>query len=247
MLSKIPIKSILLVTLFFVTPAFAQVAFPSGTIVAVQLNSSLNSRKVKPGQEITARVMQDVPLPLDKRLRAGSKLVGKIESVRLANHGGGAEISIRFDQLRLAQQTVPITVKLRALASMMAVEDAQVPATGPDRGTPWAWSTRNLIGGDVAYGQGGPVERRNQKVGTTLANGVLTPVRANPTAGCPAEPTDNTEPQAFWVFSSDACGVYGFDGVQIANPGSEPGAAVITSTQGDLDIRAGSALLFRTR
>ena len=84
---------------------------------------------------------------------------------------------------RFGKQRVAMTTNLRALASMMDVEDTQIPPTGTDRGTPWAWRTRNLIGDEVAYGEG-PVARGTDIVGQAVADGVLAPVRRNPEAGC---------------------------------------------------------------
>jgi hypothetical protein len=238
-------KSIFLVLLLVSAGLFAQVAIPSGTVLPAQLNSTLSSRKSKPGQRITARIMQDVPLPSGKKIHEGATVEGHAEAVQAAHQVHGGQISLRFDQIEFANQEMPITTSLRALASMMEVEDAQVPPTGPDRGTPWAWTTRNLIGGEVAYGEGGPVERGAEMVGHALVNGVLSPLRANPERGCPDG--DETRPQALWVFSSDACGVYGLDEVHINHAGrSQPiGAITLTSQHGDINVRSGSGLLLR--
>ena len=238
-------KTIVLTILFCSVELFAQVAIPSGTILPAQLDSSLSSRKCKPGQRISARIMQDVPLPSGKKVSAGAKVEGTVEAVEAASQGRGGQIAVRFYQLKSAHQAIPISTSLRALASMMEVEDAQVPPTGPDRGTPWAWSTRNLIGGEVAYGQGGPVERGTKQVGRALMDGVLSPVRANAERGCPN--ADDARPQALWVFSSDACGVYGPDELVISNAGrSQPiGVITLTSKQGDIHVRPGSGLLLR--
>jgi len=120
--------------LMFAADLFAQNTIPAGTILPVALNSSLNSRKVKPGQVITARVMQDVPLP-GSTIHAGAKVVGRVIDVKPANGGSGAQISFRFDTLVVSKRRIPITTNLRAAASMMAVEAAQLPESGPDRGT----------------------------------------------------------------------------------------------------------------
>ena len=53
----------------------AQEAIPAGTVLPARLNSSLDSHKSRPGQVITARIMQDVPLPGGK-IRAGAQLIG---------------------------------------------------------------------------------------------------------------------------------------------------------------------------
>jgi len=167
-------------------------------------------------------------------------------SVQPATNGQAAEIAIEFDRIKLARTEIPIRPNLRALASLMEVQDAQTPTSGPDRGTPYPWITRNLIGGEVAYGNGGPVARGTDIVGTALANGVLVRVSANTHAGCRGEFTDNDRQQALWVFSSDACGIYGYPDVHIARSGAtEPYSNIRLTSSKDFVIRSGSGMLLR--
>lgn len=239
-------KFSLLFVLWFSSAALGQVAIPVGTVLPVQLNHSLNAGKSKPGQSITARIMQDVPLPSGSRIRAGSEVQGSILSVT-ASKGGESQVSLRFDTLKTRHESISISVSLRALASMMEVADAQIPPSGPDRGTPWAWTTRYLIGGEIAYGEGGPVVRETETVGRTLFDGVLVRLNPNPKAGCGGELAGSTQPQALWIFSSDACGVYGIDNLRIAHAGRTlpVGDIILATTTGNLLVRGGAGLLLR--
>lgn len=225
---------------------FAQNSIPPGTILPARLNTSLNLRKIHPGQRITARIMQDVPLPSGRKVRAGSRLAGEILGVDPGGSGKPARLGFRFDRLDDLHHSVRVHTSLRVLASLMEVEDAQTPPTGPDRGTPWVWATRNLIGGEVAYGTG-PVARGTEIVGEGLIDGVLMPARANERLGCRGEVDGNSKSQAFWVFSSDACGVYGLGDLQISHAGRTPpvGEVMLSSTTGRVNVRAGSGLLLR--
>jgi len=227
--------------------AFSQIPIAPGTVLPAQLGSSLDSRKTKSGERVRARIMQDVPLSSGGKIRAGAKVIGHVVSVKEGRAGQRAELTLRFDRLEFRHQTVHVSTNLRALAAMMEVEDAQVPSTGPDRGTPWAWRTRNLIGGEVAYGEGGPVAHGTDIVGEALADEVLVRVKPNPSAGCRGEIAGNIEPQALWVFSSDACGVYGIPGLEITHAGrSAPvGEIVLVSLRGNFNIRSGSGILLR--
>lgn len=227
--------------------AFAQTAIPAGTVFPVELNSSLSSLKSKSGDKITARIMQDVPLSQGRKLRAGAKLVGQVVSVKAFANGKPASIAFNFTKLNYAHQSVPVSIHLRTLASMMDVLDAQIPPAGTDRGTPWAWATMALIGDEVAYGQGAPVSRGVDTVGEALDHGVLAPLNANRSAGCDGQPPDDRKPQALWVFSTDSCGVYGIPDVEIAHAGSTAplGEITLTSKQGNIEVRSGSGMLLR--
>jgi hypothetical protein len=226
---------------------FAQNTIPAGTILPVALNSSLNSRKVKPGQVITARVMQDVPLSPGSTIHAGAKVIGRVIDVKPANGGSGAQVSFRFDTLVASKRRIPIITNLRALASMMAVEAAQLPESGPDRGTSQnAWTT-DQIGGEVVYRGGGPVADGLRSVGEPTYGGVLVHVSAKPGSPCRGEIEGNDRLQALWVFSSDACGVYEFADLAIVHAGrTDPvGEITLASNKGEVNVRAGGGMLLR--
>jgi hypothetical protein len=232
--------------LMFAADLFSQNTIPAGTILPVALNSSLNSRKIKSGQVITARVMQDVPLP-GSTIHAGTKVIGSVIDVKPANGGSGAQISFRFDTLLVSKRRIPITTNLRAAASMMAVEAAQLPESGPDRGTSQnAWTT-DQIGGEVVYRGGGPVADGLRPVGEPTYGGVLVHVSAKPGTPCRGEIEGNDRLQALWVFSSDACGVYDFADLKIVHAGrSNPvGEITLASDKGDMNVRAGGGMLLR--
>lgn len=232
--------------LMFSAQLFAQITIPPGTILPVALKSSLNSRKAKVGQVITARVMQDVPLP-QGTIRAGSKVIGHITDVKPADDTKGAQLSLSFDTLMTGKQHVPISTNLRALASMMAVEAAQLPESGPDRGTSSnAWTT-DQIGGEVVYRGGGPVANGLMPVGEPTTNGVLVHLSAKPGSKCRGDVEGKDRLQATWVFSSDSCGVYDIPNLEIAHAGrtAPVGEITLASDKGDVNVRAGSGMLLR--
>jgi hypothetical protein len=231
--------------IFCPTIVLAQQVIPNGTIIPVQLNTSLNSAKAKPGQKVTATVMQDVPLP-DGKIPSGSKVVGHVVSAKRAANGTGGQLTLRFDSVKTSKQNIPVTTNLRAIASMMEVADAQVPASGPDRGTPPEWWTTTQVGGEVVYRGGGPVANGLQSVGVPAPNGVLARVSPVPGTKCSGE-VDDDRLQALWVFSSDACGAYGYPDLDITHSGrNEPvGEIVLTSRNGNVHLQSGSGMLLR--
>jgi hypothetical protein len=213
----------------------------------VQLNSSLKTEKVKPGRLISARVMQKVPLPGGGGIRGGAKLIGHVVAVKPATHGTAAEIALRFDTLATRAKQFTVLTSLKALASMMEVHQAQIPESGPDRGTSeYSWTTEQ-IGGEVNYHSDGAITHGSTVVGHSVPDGVLVYPSEKPGAECRGEVDSNPRLQAFWLFSSDACGLYGYTNVTLSHAGRTPpvGEIVLTSNKGDLNLRAGSGMLLR--
>jgi hypothetical protein len=227
---------------------FSQTVVAPGTILPISLNNSLSSRKSKPGDVISGRIMQDVPLQNGSSIHSGTRVMGHILSVTPAANGGDAQISFQFDSIQLGHSAIPVNTNLRALASLSEIDDAQLPLYGGDRGTPSTAYTTVQIGGDeVVYRVGGPVARGDTVVGKPVYGGVLVSVSSAPGAPCRGAIEGNNQPQALWLFSSDACGVYGYAGVSIGHAGRfNPAGQTLLSTSGrELNIRAGSGLLLR--
>jgi hypothetical protein len=223
----------------------AQESVPAGMLIPVALQTTISSARTKQGDTISARVMQDVLTPHGV-IRRGSRLIGHVVQVS-TNNGGPASVTLQFDTIREAGRDVPVTTVLRAMASYMAVEEAQIPPTGPDEGTPTnAWTTVQ-IGGDVVYRGGGPVASGLEKVGKPVNHGVLSQVTENPEGQCRGEIDGNNNPQSLWVFSSAACGTYGLSNVHIVKKGiSDPaGNIVLASHKGTLHLARGTGMVLR--
>jgi hypothetical protein len=230
------------------TPVEGTEQIPRGTILPVGLENSIKLQEARKGDAIEARIMQDVPLPDGGKIRTRSKVTGAIDSVERDAAGSGVNLSFHFDKVEFGSKTVRIATGLRAIASYRAVRAAQMPLTGADSGTPAGWGTTVLIGGDIRFGDGGKVRNRSkQVVGKGVTGGVLVHVRAQPAAGCEGPVNGDDHPQALWVFSSDACGVYDLKGVKIVHNGkSEPvGELMLGFAKDDMKLESGTALLLR--
>jgi hypothetical protein len=236
-----------LALLLICSAAVAQISIPPGTVIPVALHGSLSTTKSKPGQVVKARVMQDIPLGEGSKIPAGSYVEGKVISVTPASNGSPAQITFEFDRLVTSKGSVPITTNLRALASTLEVTSAQIPQYD-DRGSSSYVNNTRQIGGDAVYRGGGHVMEGKTVVGEPVNDeGVLGYARPNPEGNCRGAIDGNNRLQALWLFSSDACGVYGYKGVKIEHAGrtSPVGEITLSSDRGDINIRGGSAILVR--
>jgi hypothetical protein len=219
---------------------------PAGTILPARLNRGISSRNARPGQVITARIMQDVPLANRGKIHAGTRVKGKVLSAS-ADGTQGSRIVFRFDVIESHHEEIPIVASLRAMASFMEVLFAETPETNPGFGDPYVWSVTHQIGGDVKYGVGGPVtDQFNNTIGKGTFDGVLVHVRAQVGTNCRGA-LDEDRLQALWVFSSDACGVYGMAGVRIVHAGrTDPvGEIILVAERRKLNLPAGTGMLLR--
>src|ERR1700675_929091 len=221
---------------------------PAGTVLPVRLNRGLSSKNARAGQEVTGRIMQDVPLPKNEKIPEGAKVIGTIVSAERSVNAANGRLSFRFNTLEIHHRKIPIVVSLRVVAGFMEVQSAQTPEFSPGFGTPYIWATTRQIGGDEVYGVGGPVTNHSSEtVGKGVYGGVLVHVRAQPEFKCRGPLDAEDRLQALWVFSSAAWGVYGIQGVTIAHAGrTEPvGEIGLVAEQQDLLVRGASGMLLR--
>jgi len=217
-------------------------ALPPGTLLPLMLNTTINSGKSKPGEKLTAKLKQDLPLDSGD-IKAGAEVSGRVVSVKRGGAGAPATVVVVFDLIRINGQEFPITTNMRALASMQAVYQARLPinSVAPDGNSVWDYNTRQ-VGGEIVYGRNG-VRSDAGIVGMVPEPGwVIAVPRGNPEAGCDAP--ENKHMQAFWVFSTNACGVYGDEDLKIARHADDPKTGQITLTDPKkVAVRGGAGLL----
>jgi hypothetical protein len=214
----------------------AQSTVPAGTILPVRLDNTLHAGKLHIGQTIHARVMQNIP---GTRIHRGAQVVGHITGITPSS------VQLRFNAVVDHGRRIPVSTNLRAVASMLEVSEAHIPEEEASRGlVPENWDTQQ-IGGDLVYRGGGHVMGVNGFVGNPSAYGVRDRLTAN--GPCRAAVNGDNRPQALWLFSSDACGVYGIPGLTIIHAGRSSGTIDLTSPSHPLLIRSGSGWLLRVR
>ena len=126
--------------------------------------------------------------------------------------GNPFQITVKFDQIEVNKRPVTISVGLRAYATMELVAQSRQPANANGGNGTSVWDLNlSQIGGQIAYNGQKVVKGNGQVVGRIPEPGaVLAVPMANPEFGC-AGPGANKSEQAFWAFSTNACGIYGDD------------------------------------
>lgn len=226
-------------TVLFSAVSLAQ-ALPAGTVLPVSVKSRIDAKKESAGKKFEGSVMQDVQLIDGRLIKAGARVSGHIVSANPSP--SGTNLIFKFDSVDVSGQTIPLDVRLLAVASMASVSDTQVPVNAVSDLPSNQWTTRQ-IGGDVVFRGRGSAESTGGVKGTWLeGSSVLIQLTANPDAGCLSGPGYD-RPQPVWVFSSAACGAYGFKDLSIARDAeASPGNVELDST-GNIDIRPGSGWL----
>ncbi len=242
------IRRLLVCFVFLLTTVAAQ-EIPPGTVLPVMLGSTLDARRAKPGQTIKARLMQNVRLPSGSDIPAGATVTGRVLEVAASGKTQNSRIALAFDRIAFRGNVYRLSTNLRAIASIMAVFDAQLPTSNfDDYGTSTSDWTTIQVGGDAVYrGDGTVVSPYSEIVGKSSDYGAVTAkLKAMPEAACRGEVEGNEHAQALWVFSTSACGVYGFRDLRITHAGrTNPLGQVILESDGNLHVTNGSGFLLR--
>ena len=228
-------------------PLFAQKSIPVGTTLPVTVGRTLDARKLRTGDTVVVKLSQSVPLDASARLRSGTRIVGHVVDCHMvAGKNRGSTLTLSFARI-LGKEQIPIVTDIRALASPLAVNDAQLPSTGPDHGTSSAVYTTVQVGGDVVYRGGGSVMHADKVVGTPVYDGVLVRLVDDPERRCRGDIGDAGTLHATYIFASSACGAYGFSDLEIVHAGrTKPvGQFTLKSEKSPIKLRAGTALLLR--
>jgi hypothetical protein len=210
----------------------SEASLAGGTAINATLNSSIDAKKAKAGEQITAQTM-DAVKSADGRtiLPKGTKLVGHVTKASVRSNGQGESmLAIQFDKAMLkgGQEISLNTVVIQAIAapareaSNYGGYDAQPTTAG---GAPS--NNPSMSGSRGARPEG---TSASQPYPGSNANGT----NPNDTAGNEA---NNSGP-----LPANARGVYGLEGVRLsANSNGE--GTVLTSTDKNIHLDGGTRLL----
>lgn len=225
-------------------PAQSQV-LPHSTAIPIRFDHSIDTKKAKVGQEVTAKTMQVIVLSGGRSIPKGALVVGHVVALDAFQfdqtpyaHQKPSMLSIHFDKLQAGDSSIPVNVSVRAIASTIDSEEASRPhyLDETDR-----TGTVTLIGGteftpyDKMIQSGG-----GDAIGYNRKNGVF----ARLIASGHCEGTD-TE-QSIAIFSPDACGAYGFAGDYLSDNGQNGSGTFTIAVRGrSVKLYAGSTALLQ--
>src|SRR6266850_181381 len=200
-----------------------------GTVLNATLNSSVDSKKAKPGEQITAHTTEAVK-STDGRmiLPKGTKLIGHVTQASARGNGQEqAMLAIQFDKAVLKdKQEMPLNVTIQAIAA------------------PPQQASSSAFGGSSAGGAGAPGTSPSNNPSMSGSRGArpdgTPPADSYPSANSTGAP--GGEPNSGGPLPANMLGVYGLDGVRItANANGE--GTVLTSSAKNVHLDGGTRLL----
>ena len=217
--------------------AAATPTLPAGTALPIMLGSTLSAKSDKVGQKIEGKLMQEVHLPSGAVIKKGAKVIGQVIAVQKPSR-----ITVQFTALEDEHRTVALNVNLHALAAAESIFQAQLPVgnSTPEQSNEWV---TQQVGGDYVFRGRGYVSSDLGKVGLWTGEGVVGRLSAG--EDC-LDFEGNGQEQALWLFSTAACGAYGYNKkLTIVHDGRTAplGQITLESTAKELQVRSGSGLL----
>jgi hypothetical protein len=233
------------VALFLILPtacAFAAVRsaqssapLPPSIVLPIAFVNSIDSAHAKPGDLVEAVTLQRVQLS-NGVLPSGARVYGHVVAARrfardkvpYAAQKPGM-LTVHFDAVLVHGDSVPLNVKVRALAGSIATADAaDAPSTDLD-----SLATQTQIGGDqLVPSQTEVRNREGDVVAFNRRNGVYAHLIAR------GDCDGGNEEVSVAMFSASACGLYGFGDATATNFGSgaDPSTLTLVSTHRSPEI-----------
>jgi hypothetical protein len=236
----------------------ANAGLASGAAFNAALNSSLDSKKSKPGDAVTAHTTENVKSQ-DKAtvIPKGTKLVGHVTKASARAKGDAeSELAIVFDRAILKNgEEVPLHVAIQAMAAPQttaSAPDADLNATGSVAGSAMdsgMGGSRGALGGvaSTAGSAAGGVSKTGATVGG--AGDAVLRSAASTTTGVTGSSHDAVGGlNAAGELTSNSRGVFSMNGLNLnsaASNGTED--SVITSAGKNVHLDSGTRMLMVTQ
>lgn len=241
----------------------ASASSDSGTAVNADLLTTIDARKVHPGQRVEAKTTKDVKEGKRVVMRRGTKLVGHVTEAQAHTKANAqSAVGIVFDEAVMKNgETVPFHASIQALAAAQSMANAgmgddDMMAGGGAMGGGAVRGGGGLVGGaaggatgavgstaGMAGGAAGDVGRTagGTLSSTTSAAGSV----SNSVAGSTRGATGGLD--AAGNLTSSSSGVFGLNGLNLASSVSNSTeGSVITSANRNVHLSSGTQMLLKT-
>jgi hypothetical protein len=223
----------------------ASAGLSSGTTLQAELTKPLDAKKAKAGDEVTAKLTEDVKSDGKVVLHKGSKLVGHVTEAQARGKGESeSRLGIAFDRAVLhSGQEVSLGAVVQALAPPASVAASGLASESADAGLGPAGGGRSTgTGGGTLGGAGRPVGSVGS-VGNTAGS---VAGAATGAAGSTVNGVGSVAGRG--ALSSTSQGVAGLQGLTLssATAGSAQGS-VISSTTQNVKLDSGTQMLLRVQ
>jgi hypothetical protein len=222
------------------TPADGKnVPLANGTTLSAELGGTVDSKRAKPGDAVTAHITDAVKADGETVIPKGAKLVGHVTQAAARSKGDPeSALGILFEKAVLKNgQEIPLSVWIRAIAA----EPKSAYQPGPEQnslaGTPGAgpspMGSGRTMGGPPAAAtppMGAPADLGSPTVGSASGGGQA----AGAAGGL----------NAAGQLSSNSRGVFGLDGIHLATDAANAAqGSRITSSGKNVHLDSGTRLL----
>ncbi|HXL22057.1 MAG TPA: hypothetical protein VOA78_06310 [Candidatus Dormibacteraeota bacterium] len=232
-------------------------ALASGTSMNAVLNAPVDSKKAKPGDEVTARTTEAVKADGKTVIPKGTKLVGHVTQASARGKGEAeSSLGVVFDRAILKNgQEMPVNAGIQALAAAQtnsAVAGSDVDAVagaGGSAGGYGAAGGRGALGGvgATAGGAVGTVTNTAGNVGGVAGNTAGGAVNAASSVGGASKGAIGGV-NAAGQLTSNSQGVFGLNGLNLSSASSnDTQGSLITSTGKNVHLDSGTRMLLVTQ
>lgn len=227
--------------------ASADAQAQGGTVVPAVLLKSIDSKKAKVGDEVTAKVMSDIRSGGQVVLPRDSKLIGKITQANARAKGDATStLGITFDRAVLKNgSALSLTSTIQALVAPppeAPYSDDSGMGSGGGAGTPLQGSNTGSTAGGPLSGAASTVGGVANTAGSTVS-GVAS--AAGDTAASAAGAATRNASGDF-VLTTRTSGVVGIKNLELDSSATAQGAGtVFTSNSKSVKVDSGSRLLVR--
>jgi hypothetical protein len=233
-------------------PGNAAANISDGTKINAALATSLDAKRSKPGDQVEARVQDDVKQDGRVVLKKGTHFVGHVAQAQArANGQAQSQLGIVFDHAVLKNgQEIPLNASIQALASAQSAATAgagadDMMAAGSGSGMGAVQGTARSGGGLV----GGATSTAGGAAGATTGTVMNTSSTLSSTAGGTLNTATRSSGAVGGLTStgrlaSNSSGVFGLEGVSLDSAASSAtqGSMIVSSTK-NVHLDSGTQLL----